>query len=192
MQNNMNLNQLANCVFLIIIVIACCGCSINQSTVTEGYHAEFPSELPRKARYALLPLLNVSQTPLAAERVETILASLLRSKGLSTLKVYPAQNSTSILAIMDEEKRYKSALEWAQQQQFDYLFTGSVEEWRYKAGLDGEPAIGITLKLLNSQGEQVLWTATGSRSGWGREAASMTAHKVLQDLLDSLTIDSND
>ena len=174
----------------ISLAIMLSACSVQQSTEGSGNNAAMPATLPADAKFALLPLLNVSQTPMASERVETILASLLHSKGVESLSVYPAQLSASVMTILDEGGRYSTALKWAMKEDFDYLITGSVEEWRYKAGLDGEPAIGITLKILDAKGQKVLWTATGARSGWGREAASMTAHEVLSDLLDSLELDA--
>ncbi len=167
------------------------GCSIQHSTSGLSNKGAKNEAFSSASQYALLPLLNVSQTPMAAERVETILAALLRAKGLSELHVYPTQSKTSILDILDEGKQYRLALDWASKENYRYLVTGSVEEWRYKSGLDGEPAVGITLKILDSTAKKVLWTATGARSGWGREAASMTAHELLTDLLDSLELDEH-
>ena len=43
-------------------------------------------------------------------------------------------------------------MQWLNTQQADYVLSGSIEEWRYKAGLDGEPVVALTL-LLTKNGE---------------------------------------
>jgi hypothetical protein len=82
-------------------------------------------------------------------------------------------------------------LRWANQQNLRYAVTGSVDEWRYKSGLDGEPAVGITLNIVDLQTQEVIWTSTGARSGWGREGVAMAARTLLSDLLDDLPLDND-
>lgn len=176
-------------VCLLIFVLE--GCSILHSTSDIAEQRNQQADFSSSSKYGMLPLLNVSQTPMAAERVETILAALLRSKGIENLSVYPVLTKSSILDVLDNSKKIRLAKDWASKEDFQYLVTGSVEEWRYKSGLDGEPAVGITLQVLDAKSSKVLWTATGARSGWGREAASMTAHRLLSDLIDVLEIDEH-
>ena len=64
---------------------------------------------------------------------------------------------------------------------------GSVEEWRYKVGVDGEPAVGITLQLIDLPSGAVIWTASGSKTGWSREGLTATAQKLLVELTAPLS-----
>ena len=82
-----------------------------------------------------------------------------------------------------EELRHQ---QWLQQQGGDYLVTGSVEEWRYKSGLDGEPAVGLSLKITSLSDNRIVWSGSASRSGWPRESLSGTAQKVIQQLTDDI------
>ena len=67
--------------------------------------------------------------------------------------------------------------------------SGSVEEWQYKNGLDGEPAVGLSLRVLDARTGQVLWSNSGARAGWSRESLAGSAQKVLNTLIGDLRID---
>ena len=66
------------------------------------------------------------------------------------------------------------------------MVSGSVEEWQYKNGLDGEPAVGISLRVLQASNGQVLWSKSGARAGWSRESLAGTAQQVLDKLVGAL------
>ena len=44
------------------------------------------------------------------------------------------------------------------------------------------------LQVIDLQSGDVVWTATGARSGWSREALSAVAQKLMRDLLGDLTL----
>jgi hypothetical protein len=79
----------------------------------------------------------------------------------------------------------EEAQKWAREQGIRYGLTGVVQEWRYKVGIDGEPAVGVTLQVLDLSTGQIIWSASGAKSGWSREALSAVAHKLLYQLLDT-------
>ncbi|HDZ57382.1 MAG TPA: penicillin-binding protein activator LpoB [Pseudomonas xinjiangensis] len=143
--------------------------------------------LPRDARWGLVPLVNYSQTPQAGERSEQILLSALSAKGLRP-RVYPFVQQGDMV-LMDDRERLASAMDWARQEELEYVISGSVEEWQYKNGLDGEPAVGISLRILDPASGQVLWSNSGARAGWSRESLAGTAQQVLDQLVDELRLD---
>lgn len=174
---------------------------LNACSVDQVYRDK---ALDNRASWVLLPVVNRSQTPQAGERVEAILVSLLRSRGVKHISHYPGTPQSQVLIMLDEQARYNAALKWALTQGFRYAITGTVEEWRYKAGLDGEPAVGITLRVIDLQHNKkpepqavaatltkyetqpVIWSATGARTGWGREGIATATHTLLNDLLDGM------
>ena len=87
---------------------------------------------------------------------------------------------------LDERQRYQRALSWAKKEGFTYGIGGSVNEWRYRSGADGEAAVGFTLHVVDLESGKTVWTATGARSGWGRETASGTAQRLLRDMITQL------
>ena len=78
---------------------------------------------------------------------------------------------------------------WARKQDFDYVITGSIEEWQYKNGLDGEPAVGISLQVVDPASNQTVWSNSVARSGWSRESLAGSAQKVLKKLVNKLRVE---
>ena len=56
---------------------------------------------------------------------------------------------------LSDRAAQEKALNWAKEQQAKYAVAASVDEWRYKVGLDGEPAAGITLSITDLGSGQV-------------------------------------
>jgi len=166
----------ALCILLLSSLLAAC------STVSR---APAPA-MAADAQWVLLPFVNHTETPQAGLRAEAIAESLLRAQGVTRLKRYPGELNTETLFEPMDRKRAEAARNWAKSAGARYALTGSVDEWRYKVGIDGEPAVGITLQLIDLQQDQVIWSATGGRTGWSREALSAVAHKLLANLLDPL------
>ena len=51
--------------------------------------------------------------------------------------------------------------------------------------MDGEPAAGVTLQILDVATGDTLWSGSGGQSGWSREALSAVAQKLIRKLLQS-------
>jgi TolB-like protein len=139
--------------------------------------------LERGAKWAILPFVNQTETPQAGLRAESIAENLLRADGISNLKRYPAALNTETLFEPMDRKQFDAALQWARGENIKYALAGSVDEWRYKVGVDGEPAAGVALQLIDVQSGDVLWAATGGSTGWSRESLSGVAQKLVAKLL---------
>jgi len=139
-------------------------------------------------RWALLPIENLSTTPLAGEKAATFLETQLRRRGVVTLQIYPDSEPATLAALLDGKARSRKASQWARDTGFRYAITGAVTEWHYKTGADKEPAVGLNLKLIDIPTGQVLWQATGSRIGLGFTNLSRTANKVVADLVGQMNI----
>ncbi len=61
-------------------------------------------------------------------------------------------------------------------------------EWSYKAGLDGEPSVSLTLRLLDLHNDRTVWHAAGSRSGWSRESVGTVAQTLVERLIGALRV----
>jgi polysaccharide biosynthesis protein PelC len=147
-----------------------------------------PPELDRGQSWALLPILNLTETPQAGLRAESILESLIRAGGVRNLKRYPSNLNTESIFDPVERKAQEQAVIWAKGEKVRFALSGSVEEWRYKVGVDGEPAVGITLQIIDLSNDAVIWTAAGSKSGWSREALSAVAQKLIAQLIAPLVV----
>lgn len=153
---------------------------------TQEVHVGAP--LDARARWALLPIANYAETAQAGQRAQAILTTLLRSRGVVEIQTSPEIADSEGLPEMDDRRRLDTARAWARQQGYTYGVTGSVEEWHYKSGTDGEPAAAVSLRVIDMATGQTVWSATGARTGWGRESVSGVAQKLLKDLLHSLPL----
>lgn len=141
-------------------------------------------ELDKQRPIYIMPLSNQSNMPMAQAQAEQLLASVIAKEGLQ-VSLYPKHQVNDLHANMEPEKRLKEAQQWLKQQPPGYVITGSVQEWQYKYGLDGEPAIGFSLILIDDS-DKILWRGTVSRSGWGRESLTQVAIEALDDILSEL------
>lgn len=141
--------------------------------------------LERQATWAVLPFANHTETPLAGNRAEAIAEALLHAQGVGRVLRYAPTTQQEALFDAGDIKRQQEALAWAREQQVRYALTGAVDEWRYKVGVDGEPAAGVTLRIIDVASGDTLWTGAGGKSGWSREALSAVAQKLIRDLLST-------
>lgn len=164
------------------LVLAGCASSTRSTVDTDP--------LARDARWVLLPVVNNTDTPQAGLAAESLLEHHLLARGVPQLLRYPAALSRDSLFEPTERKASEEAQKWAREQGARYALTGSVEEWRYKVGLDGEPVVGLTLKVIDLQSGRTVWSASGSQSGWSRQSLAAVAQTVIRDLLASLRLDA--
>jgi polysaccharide biosynthesis protein PelC len=163
---------------LSVVLLAGCATAI-QSAVGDA-------PLERQASWAVLPMANNTDTPQAGLSAEAMIEHQIRALGVVNLRRYPAALSRDSLFEPTERKVTEEALAWAKTQGVRYAVMGSVEEWRYKVGIDGEPAVGVSLQVLDVSTERVVWSASGAQSGWSRQSLAAVAQVTLTKLLSSL------
>ncbi len=152
------------------------GCSVMHSQ-----QGTTPIELD--SQFAVIPLTNLSQTPQAGDQAASILSALLRARGASEVELYLPADENPLA--YDNRARQQQATAQALESGADLIVAGTVDEWRYKNGLDGEPAVSITLEIRDPADSTVVWSGTAARTGWGREGLGVAGHKVLQELIEA-------
>lgn len=130
--------------------------------------------------FAVVPFENNTETPLAGLRVASIAEGVASSKGYNLIKE----------TIPYEQKDYtkediENLISKLRDKGVDYVITGSVNEYRYKAGIDGEPAVSITLKIYSVKKGQYIYVAVASKSGWYFQSVSTLAQNVLNRIIPS-------
>lgn len=144
--------------------------------------------LDKQAKWALLPIENHTDTPQAGLRAEAIVDGVLRARGVKTLVRYPAALNPEALFEASERRVQEDARKWAREQGARYGVYGAVDEWRYKVGVDGEPAVGLALHIIDLQSDEVTFSAVGAKSGWSRDALSGVAQSLVRDLLSPVSL----
>ena len=163
-------------IFLMFVLAAlAAGCKTLDSGSTAA--------IERSAKWVMLPVMNHTEVPQAGLRAEAITEALLRANGVNDLTRYPAVLSPDTLLEPAERKVMAEAEKWARTQGARYAIYGAVDEWRYKVGIDGEPAVGVALHIMDLQSNSVVWSGVGGKSGWSRESLSGVAQKLIRELL---------
>lgn len=135
----------------------------------------------------VLPMANYTETPDAGQRAQSIAQSILHQQGFTGLQTYQQNQSTSALIGGSNDYDKTQALDWARNTGAHYALNGAVQEWRYKVGVDGEPVVGLTFNLIDLSSGAVVWSATGSRSGWSRSSVAGVGQTLIRQLLSPLT-----
>jgi len=165
-------------VFVLIAFISACSSMSSTARVTADANG----------RWAILPIANLSVTAQADVQAQTLIETRLRSRGVATIQPYSSVRQVKLSNLLDSNSEMKRSIEWARKAGYRYGITGSVNEWQYKSGADREPAVGISLKLINIRTQEVLWQANAARTGWGYATLSTVADKVIGELLDEVRI----
>ncbi len=127
-----------------------------------------PVTVPKSQECAILPFSNLSDTPLAGERVAAILYGVLKSKGYRTVLFFTPREK-------DYTEKEIENLRQKAKEKFNCVIEGSVNEWRYKAGIDGEPAVSITY-IVENDGKTFSGTISGS--DWGHKSLGLLTQEL--------------
>jgi len=165
---------------IMLIALGLSGCVTTQFNSAPSPHPD------RQALWCVLPPINSTSTPYAGERVQQQLAALLGTQGLRHVLLAPAPGDNGPLPIGNGTAGERQALNWARQHAARYVLEGSVDEWDYKVGLDGQPAVGVTLRLLDLQSGEIIWSGAASASGGSREGLAVLSERTLSGLLKRL------
>ncbi|NNM65991.1 MAG: penicillin-binding protein activator LpoB [Burkholderiales bacterium] len=160
------------------LVLAACA---STSTTTQSLR------LTAQDKLAVLPFVNATEAPQVQERAQAITVALLQQKGLAHVLVYPQEPSDNPLQAQPAASSVQT-LDWARNQGARYALSGTVTEWRYKTGVDSEPAVGLTLQIADVHSGQVVWSAAGARSGWGYQALAAVGQAQIAALLGGLQV----
>jgi len=82
-----------------------------------------------------------------------------------------------------DKEQLQQMMQLAKKLGSDYIVTGTINEFRYKTGIDGEPAVSITLFVYETKSGKIIWTASASDAGWSYESLGTVAQKLLNKLI---------
>ncbi len=159
-----------------IILLALLGCVLFSCSSVMNRAA--PLVLPNTAKVVVLPFENHTETPMAGLRAASMLEGVLRARGYA-VKARFWQSGDRDLAPAE----IRELLKKARRSGVAYAFTGAVNEFRYKTGIDGEPAVSITMVIYSLEKDEVVWSSTGSATGWSHESLGTIAQKLMDKLV---------
>ncbi|MGB9731585.1 MULTISPECIES: hypothetical protein [Calditerrivibrio] len=156
-------------ILFIYITVLLYGCS----TVSNSSNFN----LKKNEKFYVANFKNNTETYLAGERASNITKSLLLAKGFNIV-------NASESSISEEKYDFEKIKQMAKKSDATLLVFGEVNEWRYKTGIDGEPAVGLTISIYDIDKGVVVWTGVGAKSGWGHESITTIAQKLINDIIN--------
>lgn len=137
--------------------------------------------IEKKDIVAVLPFINNSETPMSGFKAKNIVENELYSKKINIL---PFENNIDQENF--SEKDIKQIFTQLKEKGVSYALYGYVNEWRYKTGIDSEPAVSLTINLYDLKNDKIVWTGSGSKSLSSYSSVGITAQKLVKSILSSL------
>ena len=162
---------------MMFVLVGCTGTSLiqTQKSFPEVYvDVNATHEKKRNLKVTLFRLHNYTDTPNAGLRASNILEGLLLAKGFKVRS-----------HIHETIPSLKQARSIAKEEGSKYFMYGGISEWRYKTGIDGEPAVSIQCSLYKVKKGKLVWSATGSDSSWGMGSIGTTAQDLLAEMMSN-------
>jgi len=159
-------------------VLCALGCSYHRS------HAP-TEEAWRTIRLAVVPFNNLTEYPHAGLIVTELWRTELGTQGFGTI---PGPLVTEALGTATPRAEGVPVDPFALGKQLGvtHVAVGSVTEYRYKFGLDGEPAVGISAAIINVADGSVCWQGSASDTGFGYDSLNRVAQLVCKGLVSSI------
>jgi hypothetical protein len=154
-------------IIFIIPFIFLAGCSTTTLVKTQNSLLDVNTT----AQISLFELNNYTDTPRAGMRATNIVEGVLLAQGYR-LKTRINQKIDSL----------EDAQNFSQEDKSKYFLIGGISEWRYKTGIDGEPAVSLQLSLYRTIDAKLVWSATGSDSDWGNGSIGSTAQNLIEQM----------
>ncbi len=142
-------------------------------------------ELPHNKIYAIGSFWNYTQTPMAGLKTASIVESVLAKENLSLISLVDGNENKSLKE--NKVTFLKKQTQKAKQLKADYLITGEVQEWRYKTGIDAEPVVSYSIKVIELKSGNVLFNSVGAKSGWGNKSIGVVAQEIASELIPKFT-----
>lgn len=163
---------LLTCTILLFSLTACSS-MVNKKSV----------HLPSDKKYAIASFWNYTETPMAGLRASSIVEGVLSQKNIA---MYSLIEGSDELGVNTTKRDFlRDTVKKAKQLGADYLIMGDVQEWRYKTGIDGEPVVSYSIKVINLENGNILFNGVGAKSGWGHKFIGVVAQEIAQDTIPS-------
>ncbi len=121
-------------------------------------------QIPSNGKITVLPFQNNTNTPLAGKKAKNIMEGVLTSKNHS-VNISPSNTPCSINNINTR-----------------YYISGTINEWRYKTGIEAEPAVAMNFNVIDKLNGNIVYSAVGAKNGWGQESIGSVAQKLILEL----------
>ena len=137
-------------------------------------------------RIYLPPFANATDDDHAGRALTELTASALYERGIPVVQSEGSLTRARAEGAAGPEGLYT---EIARSLSATHLLVGTVHEYRYKTDLDGDPAVGITLRLVDAASGETLWQGTSSKVTAFFASVTGSAQRATRDLVAKIPFD---
>lgn len=148
------------------------GCS------TASYNASNTS-IPKNKVYAVDVFSNYTETAMAGYRAAAITNAILLGHGYESLIMYDSSDEE----FEKNKELLNERIKKAKENGAAFLVSGEVVEWRYKTGIDGEPAVSIIVKIYDTTTSNIIYSCVGSKNGLGYSSVGIVAQDIINRMI---------
>ncbi len=164
------------------LLLLTAGCT---TVVTHGTQA---GPVIHVTRLLLPPFVNATDDEHASRALTEIAGSALVEAGLPLFQTEETLIKSAADKAQGADGRYA---ELARSVGASHLLIGTVHEYRYKTDLDGDPAVGVTLRLVDAATGQTLWQGTSGNVGYAFASVTSAGQKAVRALVREMPVAGN-
>lgn len=139
-------------------------------------------------RLLLPPFINATDDQHASRALTEMTGSALIEAGIPLYQTEETVLKSAADKAQGPDGRYA---ELARSVGASHLLIGTVHEYRYKTDLDGDPAVGITLRLVDAATGETVWQGTSGNVGYAFASITSAAQKSVRALVRDLPVAGN-
>lgn len=147
-----------------------------------------PAETLRIGRLVLPPFTNATDDEHASRAITEMTGSALVRAGIPLYQTEELVIRTAADAAQGADGRYA---EIARSVGATHLLVGTVHEYRYKTDLDGDPAVGITMRLVDAATGETVWQGTSGNVGYAFASLTSAATRAVNQLVGTMPVSDN-
>lgn len=140
---------------------------------------------PKTAQWALMPVINHSSEPAAAELTQQALLQVLTQAGMQAQAV-PSATAEGSNNLLSSASLLAQAKEWSASQGVPLALSAVVDQWRQTPEAGSE--LALTLHVLDGLSGERLWTTEGQVTGQPDQSPETLLPQLLPQLLAALPL----
>lgn len=133
----------------------------------------------------LIPADNATDDENAGRAVTEMLGTALFERGIRIRQTEVLRKGLADGKNAGADGNYRALAESAGA---SHLIFGTVHEYRYKSDLDGDPAVGITLRIVDVATGETVWQGTSGNVGYTFASLTSSAQRSIRNLVGSIPL----
>lgn len=139
-------------------------------------------------RLLLPPFINATDDEHASRALTEMTGSALVQAGISLYQTEELVIRTAGDEAQGPDGRYA---EIGRSVDASHLLIGTVHEYRYKTDLDGDPAVGVTMRIVEASTGRTVWQGTSANVGYAFASVTSAGQKAVNRLVGEMPIAGN-